>query len=60
MLHDIKFRSTVQGHATGSHSAKAQYLTPPLLSSVVEAYGPTDYHMMAGLGWWNESMGFVS
>ncbi|CAM9794616.1 unnamed protein product [Pylaiella littoralis] len=52
-------RSTVQGHGTGSHDHKAQYLTPPLLSSIIEAYGPTDYRMMAGLGWWNESVGLV-
>ncbi|CAM9780420.1 unnamed protein product [Scytosiphon promiscuus] len=54
-------RSTVQGHATGSHDSKAQYYTPSLLSSVVEAYGPTDYRMMAGLGWWgNETAAAAS
>lgn len=45
----------MQGHATGSHDSKGRYLTPPLLSSVIEAYGPTDYRMLADLGWWNQT-----
>ncbi|CAN0153409.1 unnamed protein product [Scytosiphon promiscuus] len=49
-------RTTVQGHATGSRDSKGQYYTPPLLSSVREAYASTDYRMLAGLGWWNETM----
>eukprot|EP00903_Cladosiphon_okamuranus_P006646 g6489.t1 len=49
-------RATVRGHSTGSHDSKSQYYTPPLLASVREAYGPTDYKLLAGLGWWNETL----
>lgn len=48
-------RSTVQGHATGSQSSKGLYYPPHILQTVREAYGPTDYRMMASLGWWNET-----
>lgn len=45
----------MQGHATGSHDSKSQYYMPPLLASVREAYAPTDYKLLAGIGWWNET-----
>lgn len=48
-------RSTVRGHATGSHDSLGQYYTPALLASVREAYADTDYKLMASLGWWNET-----
>lgn len=48
-------RATVQGHATGSHRSKALYYAPHVLAAVREAYKPTDYSMMANIGWWNES-----
>lgn len=52
---NMRNRSTVKGHATGSESAKSLYYSRSLLSSVRESYGPTDYHMLARLGWWNET-----
>ncbi|CAB1097062.1 unnamed protein product [Ectocarpus sp. CCAP 1310/34] len=48
-------RSTVRGHATGSHDSFGQYYTPELLASVREAYADTDYKLLASLGWWNET-----
>ncbi|CAN0332810.1 unnamed protein product [Ectocarpus sp. 12 AP-2014] len=48
-------RSTVRGHATGSHDSLGQYYTPELLASVRDAYADTDYKLLASLGWWNET-----
>lgn len=46
-------RTTVRGHSTGSRSSKSLYYSLPLISTVREAYAPTDYKMLSRLGWWN-------